>query len=285
MDKNTITVAGRALGDNQPVYVIAEVGINHDGDMESARSLIHAAKEAGADAVKLQTYITEKRVSVDSPVFEILKKCELSFDQQRELFELGNAIGVTVFSTPFDDESVDFLESISCPVYKIASFDSVNKALLRKVATTGKPVIMSTGMTNLEELGEAWKALGGQSDGTGCDLALLHCISAYPTPAEEANLGMIPLLDSLHNGPVGYSDHTLGVEIPLMAVAAGAQIIEKHFTLDIQADGPDHALSADPQTMKEVVEGIRRMEKIMGKREMRIREVEQSIVPFRRASD
>ena len=285
MGDNQISIGKREVGADNPVFVIAEVGINHNGDMNEARRLIQAAIDSGADAVKLQSYITEKRVPVDSPIYDILKKCELSFKQQQELFDLGESLGGTVFSTPFDDESVDFLESINAPVYKIASFDSVNKALLRKVSTTGKPVIMSTGMTNLNELGAAWKALGGKEDGTGCDLALLHCVSAYPTPAEESNLSMVPLLHTLHNGPVGYSDHTLGVEIPVMAVAAGAQIIEKHFTMNTKAEGPDHALSADPSTLKEMIEGIRRMEQILGKREMRIREVERGIVPFRRATD
>ena len=190
-----------------------------------------------------------------------------------------------MFSTPFDNDSIEFLESINCSIYKVASFDSVNKALLRKIGSTKKPVIMSTGMTNVKELSEAWKSLGGKNDGSGCDLALLHCISSYPTPTTEANLSMIHLLKSLHNGPIGYSDHTIGSEIPIMAVAAGARIIEKHFTLDTSAEGPDHALSADPKIMKEMIDGVRRMEKILGSSEMKVREIEKSIVPFRRFSD
>jgi N,N'-diacetyllegionaminate synthase len=273
------------IGEKNSVFVIAEVGINHDGNMETAKELISAAKDSGADAVKLQTYLTQKRVPADSPVFELLKNCELSFEQTKELFLFGRDLGVLMFSTPFDDESVDFLESIDCPVYKVASFDSVNKSLLRKIGKTGKPVIMSTGMTNIDELAAAWKALGGNDDGSGCDLALLHCVSSYPTPVEEANLSLIPLLKSLHGGPIGYSDHTIGVEIPVMAVAAGAKIIEKHFTLDTQAEGPDHAISANPETLEKMITGIRRMERIFGKNEMRIRDVEKDIVPYRRATD
>ncbi len=283
--RKQIQIGNQKIGQDCSVFVIAEVGINHNGDMNSAKLLLQAAKDAGANAVKLQTYITEKRVPADSPVFEILKQCELDFEQQQELFEFGRKMGIVMFSTPFDDESVEFLESIDCPVYKVASFDSVNKGLLSKIGKTGKPVIMSTGMTNLEELGLAWKSLGGKDDGSGCELALLHCVSAYPTPAEEANLSLVPLLKELHGGPVGYSDHTIGVEIPVMAVAAGAQIIEKHFTLDTQSSGPDHSLSADPDTLKEMIVGIRRMEQILGQAEMRIRDIERDIVPFRRATD
>lgn len=280
----SIAIAGRSIGDGSPVYVIAEVGINHNGDMETAVKLLRAAAAAGADAVKLQSYLTERRVPADSPIFGILKKCELTFDQQRELFDLGRELKLSVFSTPFDDESVGFLESVGTPAYKVASFDSVNLALLRRIAATGKPVIMSTGMTTVEELGAAWRALGGREDGTGCDLALLHCISAYPTAPEDARLAMIPYLKSIHGGPVGYSDHTIGVEVPSLAVAAGAQLIEKHFTLDTKAEGPDQALSADPATLREMVDSIRRVERISGGVKLGVRAAEKAIVGYRRAT-
>ena len=175
---NKILKIGRAsVGLGKPVHIIAEVGINHDGDMGKAVELVRQAKTAGADSVKLQTYVTEHRVPKDHAVYGILKQCELSHAEQKELFDLGKELGITVFSTPFDDESVDFLESIDTPVYKIASFDSVNTKLLAKVSSTNKPVIMSTGMTSLDELGLAWKALGGKEDGKGCDLLLMHCVS------------------------------------------------------------------------------------------------------------
>ena len=285
MAGKVLSFGGRKVGEGFPVFVIAEVGINHDGDMNSAEKLLVEAAKAGADAVKLQTYITEKRVERDSPVYDILKKCELSFDEQERLFELGRELGVMVFSTPFDDEAVDFLESVNTPAYKVASFDSVNKTLLRKISATKKPVIMSTGMTSLEELGAAWKALGGKEDGTGCDLALLHCVSSYPLDDKKANLAVVPYLHELHGGPVGYSDHTIGIEVPALAVAAGAQLIEKHFTLDTSASGPDHAMSADPKTLQVMIEKIRWVEKVMGVRTLGVRETETSIVPFRRMTD
>jgi len=272
------------VGNGKPVYIIAEVGINHDGDMAKAVKLIQEAKKSGADSVKLQTYITEHRVPKDHAVYEILKQCELSHTDQKELFDLGKELGITIFSTPFDDESVDFLESLHTPVYKIASFDSVNTQLLKKVSLTKKPVIMSTGMTSLDELGAAWKALGGNSDGTGCDLLLMHCVSSYPLEDTRANLSIIPYLNSIHGGPVGYSDHTIGTKIPLLGIAAGATLIEKHFTLDVNSEGPDHAMSADPQTLSELVQGVRWVEEVLGAREMGARDAEKETLSYRRPS-
>ena len=277
-----IEILNKTIGKNSLTFVIAEIGINHNGNLREAIQLISAAKEAGADAVKFQSYTTDKRVKKDSPLFDILMKCELSHENQKELFDVAKHIGIIPFSTPFDEESIDFLESINCPAYKVASFDTVNKQLLRKLRGTNKPIIMSTGMTSIDELGEAWIELGGKKDGSGCKLALLHCISSYPTPIDEANLAMISLLKNLHGGPVGYSDHTIGVEIPIMAVISGAQIIEKHFTLDKSLSGPDHAMSADPETLKEMIQGIRRAEIILGAAEMRSREIEASSVIYRR---
>ena len=284
MGDKLIKIAGFKVGTGMPVYVIAEVGINHDGDMEKAVQLIREAKKSGADAVKLQTYITESRVPKDHAVYGILKQCELSHAHQKELFDLGKDLEFTVFSTPFDDESVDFLESLDTPVYKIASFDSVNTQLLKKVSSTGKPIIMSTGMTSLEELGAAWTALGGNDDGTGCDLMLMHCVSSYPLEDTRANLSVISYLNSIHGGPVGYSDHTIGIKIPMLGVAAGATLIEKHFTLDVSSEGPDHGMSADPSTLSELVTGIRLVEKILGPREMGVRDAESDALSFRRPS-
>ena len=284
MGLKKIDIGNKTIGEGNPTFIIAEVGINHDGDMQSAIELVNQAKNSGADAVKLQTYNTEQRVPKDHAVYDILKKCELSHDHQKELFELGREIGIMVFSTPFDDDSVDFLEEINSPIYKIASFDSVNKRLLEKVGMTKKPVIMSTGMTNSQELGEAWAALGGKDDGSGCELALLHCVSSYPLDDKRANLNMIHHLHSIHDGPVGYSDHTIGAHIPVYAVSAGASVIEKHFTLDTNADGPDHSMSADPSIMSELVKNVRWMEEVLGKKEMKIRDAEQGSVSYRRPS-
>ena len=284
MGSKNIKIENTLIGDGKPVFIIAEVGINHDGDIKKAIKLVREAKDSGANAVKLQTYITEKRVPKDHEVFGILKQCELSHDDQKELFQLGKDIDITIFSTPFDEESVDFLQEINNPVYKIASFDSVNTKLLNKVSSTNMPVIMSTGMTSLDELGAAWKALGGKDDGTGCDLALLHCVSSYPLEDKRANLSIIHYLHSVHDGPVGYSDHTIGTEIPIYGVAAGASIIEKHFTLDSASEGPDHAMSADPQTLKDLVQKVRWIEEVLGKKDMRIRDVEEDSTSYRRSS-
>ena len=284
MGSKTIKIENTLVGEGEPVYIIAEVGINHDGDMKKAVKLIEQAKKSGANAVKLQTYITEYRVPKDHAVYGILKQCELSHADQKELFSLGRELGITVFSTPFDDESVDFLEEIKSPVYKIASFDSVNTKLLNKVSTTNKPVIMSTGMTSLDELGAAWKALGGKEDGTGCELALMHCVSSYPLEDKRANLAIIQFLHEGHGGPVGYSDHTIGAEIPIYGVAAGASIIEKHFTLDTTSDGPDHSMSADPQTLSELVLKVKWIQEILGSKEMKVREAEKGSISYRRPS-
>ncbi len=284
MGSKTIKIENTLVGEGEPVYIIAEVGINHDGDMKKAVKLIEQAKKSGANAVKLQTYITEYRVPKDHAVYGILKQCELSHADQKELFSLGRELGITVFSTPFDDESVDFLEEIKSPVYKIASFDSVNTKLLNKVSTTNKPVIMSTGMTSLDELGAAWKALGGKEDGTGCELALMHCVSSYPLEDKRANLAIIQFLHEVHGGPVGYSDHTIGAEIPIYGVAAGASIIEKHFTLDTTSDGPDHSMSADPQTLSELVLKVKWIQEILGSKEMKVREAEKGSISYRRPS-
>ena len=276
-------VLNRNIGDGTPTFVIAEVGINHNGNMDDAIELIRQAKTAGADAVKLQTYLTEKRVSKDSPIFSILKQCELTFEQQERLFLLAAELDIVLFSTPFDSESVDFLESIQCPLYKIASFDSVNKKLLNKVSQCNKPVIMSTGMTNFDELEVAMDILLGDN-GSEQNLAILHCISSYPTKPEDANLSAINVLKKIYNGSVGYSDHTIGTEVPAFAVAAGAQIIEKHFTLDTSAEGPDHSLSADPHIFKEMIIQIRNVEKIMGQGNLGVRPAETDIVQYRRES-
>ena len=284
MGNKTIKIENTLIGEGEPVFIIAEVGINHDGDIKKAIKLIKEAKNSGANAVKLQTYITEKRVPKDHAVYGILKQCELSHDDQKELFQLGKDIDITIFSTPFDDESVDFLKELNNPVYKIASFDSVNTKLLNKVSSTRMPVIMSTGMTSLDELGAAWTALGGKDDGTGCDLALLHCVSSYPLDDKRANLSIIHYLHSVHEGPVGYSDHTIGTQIPIYGVAAGASIIEKHFTLDSASEGPDHAMSADPKTLTELVQRVRWIEEVLGKKDLRIRDAEEGSKSYRRPS-
>ena len=284
MSKNIIQIEDTFIGETNPVFIIAEVGINHNGDINQAKSLIKSAKKVGANAVKLQSYLTEKRVPKDHPVYEILKKCELTNKEQKELFDYGKDIGILIFSTPFDDESVDFLETINCPLYKIASFDSVNHKLLRKIASTNKPIIMSTGMTSESELSQAWESLntGNKKE---CNLALLHCISSYPMNDIDANLNVIKHLSKIHSGPIGYSDHSIGIEVPLLAIGVGARIIEKHFTLDTTQDGPDHAMSADPIILENMVAKIRWAEQVLGNNNLEMRNSEKGSSSFRRFKD
>lgn len=276
---NTITISGRGVGENQPVFVIAELGINHNGIFSTAKQLIDKAKWAGASAVKLQTYITEKRVAKDSPLFGILKQCELTFEQQKELFEYAREQDIDIFSTPFDDESVDFLKSINVSCYKIASFDLVNKKLLKKVASQNKPIIMSRGMAKQHEIDTAVEII--REDKT--ELALLHCISAYPVPDHTSlNLKTIRALAERYHCPVGFSDHTIGIKAPQYAVALGASIIEKHFTLSRKSEGPDHAISTEPEEMREMISGIQHAREMMGEPIWEPVPVEKEILQYRR---
>lgn len=274
-----INFKNKKVGFSEPTFVIAEIGINHNGDMKIAKELILKAKESGADAVKFQTYITEKRVPKNHEVFDILKKCEISFENQEKLFKYAENNDILSFSTPFDKESALFLNSIDCPVFKIASFDTVNHNLLSCVSDLKRPIILSTGMTNISELNDALKIIGS------ADLALLHCVSSYPLDNFNADLNVIKTLISLNIGPVGYSDHSLGIEVPILAVACGAKIIEKHFTLNRKENGPDHALSSDPKTLSNLVKEIRRVEKVLGNSELRIRDCEKNAESFRRYSE
>ena len=262
-------------------YIIAEIGINHRGSVEVAKELIDSAVRCGVDAVKFQTYLTEKRAPEgNKEVFDILKELELPFEKFKELKEYANKYDVDFFSTPFDEESVDYLESIETDLYKIASFDIVNHKLLKKVAATGKPVILSVGMSNMQEIKTAYDIL---SQGTK-NIAILHCISSYPTNETEARLSNIYKLQSEFDCIIGQSDHTNDIYVPLCAVSAGAQVIEKHFKVDEDFECIDAPVSITEQQMKKLVEDTRRIEQIFGGEEFGIREIEQAIVPFRRKS-
>lgn len=280
MSRKTVTIAGTKIGDGHPTYVIAELGINHGGDMRVAHQLVTEAARAGANAVKLQTYITEKRVPKDSPIYGVLKAAELAPAQQAELFAAARKLGVTVFSTPFDEESVAALAKLGAPAFKIASFDIVNLKLLRAVAARRLPVVISRGMATKKELDRAVNLLVK----AGCKCVILHCVSAYPTPLDAANLGVIGSLRAVYDWPIGYSDHTLGIEAPAAAVAAGAVAIEKHFTLDKKAAGPDHALSADPADMRAMVAELRKVERMLGSNKLQVYDAERSTLQYRRPS-
>jgi N,N'-diacetyllegionaminate synthase len=259
-------------------YVIAEIGLNHGGDLAVAKKMIDAAVSAGVDAVKFQTYLTEKRTAPGSALFDILKKCELPFEAFKELKEYSIAKKVNFFSTPFDTDSVDYLDSIGCSLYKVASFDVVNFPLLTKVAKTGKPVILSVGMSNLDEVRAAYKTLSEHTK----NIALLHCISAYPTKEEDANLSAVHSLQREFDCVVGQSDHTDDILVPVYAVAAGAQIIEKHFKMDGQDDCIDNPVSITTTQTKKMVEEIRRVERILGDGVIHSTEAQKGIEIYRR---
>ena len=256
------------LGDK--VFIIAEIGGNHNGDFELAKDMVKAAARAGADAVKFQTYKADKLISKDVPAFErakILgfrtqferfKQLELNSDQLKELSQLAQTCDVLFMSTAFDDESVEILDQL-VEVYKIASADIINIKLLRHVASKNKPVILSTGQATPNEIDCAIGLLRQEL------VALMHCVSAYPTPDQEANLHSIIFLKSRYDVPIGYSDHTIGILGCVMAVALGAKIIEKHFTFDKSLGYGDHLLSADPEDLTKMVGQIRRVEKMLGK--------------------
>lgn len=262
-------------------YVIAEIGINHGGNLDSAKRLIDSAVNSGVDAVKFQTYITEKRAPKgNQQIFDILKKCELPFDSFGKLKAHADQYNVDFFSTPFDRESVECLEDLDVSLYKIASFDVVNHDLLRTVSHCGKPVIMSVGMSNLKEIDAAYNVL---KEGTK-SIAILHCVSAYPTPEDQAHLASIYDLQARYDCIIGQSDHTTGIDVPLFAAAAGAQILEKHFKIDEQMDCVDAPVSITEKQMTQLVSNVRRLEKIFGEPEFGVRTAEAGMDVFRRST-
>jgi pseudaminic acid synthase len=271
-----LTINDRAIGPGNPAYIIAELSANHNHDFERAVQLIQAAKEAGADAIKLQTY-TPDTITIDSddPLFrsrsplwkgrtlyDLYGEAYTPWEWQPRLKEIAVELGMDLFSTPFDFTAVDFLETMQVPAYKIASFEVVDIPLIRRIAQTGKPIIMSTGMATLGEIDEAVSAIRETGNG---QLALLKCTSAYPALPEEVNLRTIPHLAAAFDVVAGLSDHTLGIQVPVAAVALGACIIEKHFTLARADGGPDSAFSLEPQEFAEMVAAVRVAEKALGK--------------------
>ena len=288
-------IKNRSIGARYESYIIAEMSANHRQSFESALELVHAAKQAGADAIKLQTYTPDTlTISSRRPEFligkgtlwegrnlyELYGEAFTPWEWQPKLKSVAEKLGIDCFSTPFDDTAVDFLQGMDVPAYKIASFELVDSGLLKKIAATGKPVIMSTGMATLAEIDEAVRTLRK----AGCtQLALLKCTSAYPSLPEDMNLQTIPHLAEAFLVPVGLSDHTLGIAVPVAAVALGACIIEKHLTLRRSDGGPDAAFSLEPAEFRAMVDAIRIAEKALGKVNYEMSEKEQASRVFRRS--
>ena len=262
-------------------YTIAEIGINHGGDLDKAKSLIDSAVRAGADSVKFQTYLTEKRVPKDSPIFDILKQCELPFDAFEKLKNHAEAQNIEFFSTPFDEESVQCLEDIGVKLYKIASFDVLNHKLLKRISKTGKTVIMSVGMANLHEIQNAYNILKEKTD----RIVILHCVSAYPTDEKDANLAVIERLKSEFDCVIGQSDHTNDIQVPLYAAAMGAQILEKHYKIDNEMDCVDSPVSITEEQMLRFTYQLNKLDKILGNSKIGLLDAEEGAKQFRRASN
>ncbi len=271
---NQIKILERLIGADQPCFIIAEAGVNHNGDMNLAHKLIDAAIAAGADAIKFQSFIAEDLVTAGTPKanyqvettgtddgqFGMLKALELSAGQQAEIKGHCDEGGIIYLCTPYEEKSADMLDRLDVAAYKVASTDTNNIPFLRYLAAKGRPVILSTGMSDEEEVENSMVALEAAKGKT----AILHCTSEYPAPPEESNLRAIRRLREKYQCPVGYSDHTAGIGVSPYAIAAGASILEKHFTLDVDLPGPDHRASIIPEELTELVNMVRMVEKVMG---------------------
>jgi pseudaminic acid synthase len=285
----------REVGEQSPVYIIAELSANHHHDFTQAERLLRAAKDAGADAVKLQTYTADTlTIPCDGPHFRIsggtiwdgrtlhdlYGEAYTPWEWQPKLKQLAEQMGMDLFSSPFDASAIDFLEGINVPAYKIASFEVIDHALIQRVAATGKPIIMSTGMATMAEISQAVEVARAAG---ATQLALLKCTSSYPAPPEEANLRTIPHLAAAFDVPAGLSDHTIGIAVPVAAVALGACIIEKHLTLSRSIPGPDSAFSLEPDEFKEMVTAVRTAEKALGSIRYGLTATEKASRVFRRS--
>jgi N-acetylneuraminate synthase len=293
--KKHIKIRDHTIGPGQSVYIIAELSANHHQDFERAARLIDAAKDAGADAIKLQTY-TPDTITIDSDrsefrigggtlwdgrsLYELYGEAFTPWDWQPKLKQLANDAGLALFSSPFDETAVDFLEGMDVPAYKVASFELVDIPLIQKMARAGKPLIMSTGMATVEEIEEALAA--ARQEGA-TEIALLKCTSAYPSPADEMNLRTIPELARKFGVPAGLSDHTMGMAVPVAAAALGACIIEKHLTLSRADHGPDSAFSLEPDEFRMMVDAVRFAEKALGVAQFGPSAPEQASLAFRRS--
>ncbi|MEM0358657.1 MAG: N-acetylneuraminate synthase [Candidatus Hadarchaeales archaeon] len=269
-----IRIGERMVGEGKPCFIIAEAGVNHNGKLGLAKKLIDAAKKAGADAVKFQVFSAEDLVTTRAPKamyqkratgkgtqYEMLKELELSESEFETLAKYAKKKRIVFLASAFNEENVDLVERLGVPAFKVPSGEITNFPLLRHIARKGKPIILSTGMSTLEEVQEALEVM--KKEGAG-DIVLLHCVSNYPAKIEEVNLRAIKTLRSAFGVPVGLSDHTVGITIPIAAVAIGASIVEKHLTLSKKLPGPDHKASLEPDEFKRMVVGIREVERALG---------------------
>lgn len=290
-----LKIDGREVGPGKPVYIVAELSANHHQEFDRAAKLIEAAREAGADAIKLQTYTAEtitirsdrKEFLIDAgtiwdgrSLHDLYAEAFTPWEWQPELKKIANEAGLALFSSPFDETAVDFLEQMDVPAYKIASFELVDIPLIQKMARTGKPLIISTGMATIDEIDEAVTAarMAGARE-----IALLKCTSSYPAPPDEMNLRTIPELVRRFGVPAGLSDHTLGIAVPVASVALGACIIEKHLTLSRGEKGPDSEFSLEPEEFKAMIQAVRYAEKALGEVHFGPTERENSSRRFRRS--
>ncbi len=271
----TVSIENRLLGKDSSCFIIAEAGVNHNGSLEIAHQLIDVAAHAGADAIKFQTFNADHLVTAEAPKanyqirntdndesqYEMLKRLALSLNDHKELFDYCRQKGIVFLSTPFDEESADFLDELGVFAFKIPSGEITNYAFLKHVARKGKPLVISTGMTTLGEVEQAVETV----ESTGNEsFVLLHCVSNYPADLVDVNLRAMQTMQSAFGKPVGYSDHTLGIEVALAAVALGASVVEKHLTLDRSMSGPDHKASLEPDGLVAMIEGIRKVELALG---------------------
>lgn len=290
----TISIDGRVIGAEMPPYVIAEMSANHNGNIETAFKIIEAAKQAGADAVKLQTYRPDTiTLNCDSDdfrihgglwdgktLYELYEEAHMPWEWHAPLFAHARKHGITIFSSPFDNTAVDLLESLNAPAYKIASFEAVDLPLIKYVASTGKPMIISTGMADAEEIQEAIEAA---REGGCKELAILHCVSGYPAPSEDYNLRIIPDLMQRFGLVTGLSDHTLDNTTAITSVALGAAIIEKHFTLNRSGGGPDDSFSLEPKELEALCRDSKTAWAALGKVDYGRKSSEQGNAKFRRS--